>query len=137
MKQLATFGFALVLLIPLAQAADAGLPAVLNGGFACIASGSKKIVTVGLGKEMQDLKGGVVTKPGMVGYRVGNGALAWGSVESSGTDTFKVTLQGRKPITVKQTRVAPANEFEDTKPFFTISEEGGKTYACGFGGAGE
>lgn len=136
MKPFAILGFSL-LLVPLAHAAETVLPVVLNGGFACTASDSKKVVTLGIGKEMQDLKGGVVSKRGMVGYRVGNGPLAWGKVEPAGTNIFKIALQGRKPLVVQQTREAPANEFEDTKPFFIVMEEGGKTYACGFGGAGE
>lgn len=95
---------------------------------------NRRFIGVQLTDTISDAAGRTTSKPGRVALEWNGGKaikVNWGRPEVQGDGAVKLSFDGRAPVVLKLLRPVPVED-NDYKPFFTLKEEGGKAYRCGF-----
>lgn len=95
---------------------------------------NKRFIGVQVNDTIADAKGQQTSKPGRIALEMNRDKAiktSWGQPEVQGDGSVKLSFEGRAPVVLKLLRPRPVGD-NDYKPFYTLKEEGGRTYRCGF-----
>ncbi len=119
--------------VPLAT--QAATVSDFHGAFYCkpVGGSTKGGLDTVIGDKWTDVQGREVTDPGHTVFAWGNKdkSVTWGTATAQPDGTVRFVAPGRKAMSWSTMRAKPIDE-SDYAPWFTIKEDGGKTYECGY-----
>jgi len=112
----------------------AALPSDFFGAFYCKPVGvSHGGLDTVIGERLAQVDGKEVSKPGhlVLAWGAKHKSVLWGSAVGQVDGSIRFVVPGRRGMTFAMSRPKPVEE-GDYAPWFTIKEDGGKTYECGY-----